>query len=119
MEMKLQNSTPTEDYDGIDYWIDDIPFQRRDREISLTKYGDVSVRYYSHGGETEFAKILADKFLAIYWVFRFTDAEVIVSTKDIKNELQKGNYILRPNNDGTQGAYIKLASLPQKIVRWF
>ena len=104
---------------GIDAWLGGIPFAWRKRRISVTKYGEISIRYSrSNNSKTEYAKILDGSFKPQIYLFEFTDAIVICLTTDIYDRLINRDYIVQSNPDNsTTGCYIKLESIKHLMVK--
>ena len=116
--MVMRLASLTEDSrEGTDVWIGSTPVAFRERNVSLGKYGDISIRYKTLGGKCEYDKIMDGTFKAVLYLFKFTDGIVACSVSDIRKLLQQGRFQVIPNKaDGTSGAYIKIASLPQAVV---
>jgi hypothetical protein len=110
---EFTNSTMKDDMEnGIDGWVDVIPFATRRRNIPVTKWADISIRYSLPSGEdTEFHKIIDGRFKAIFYLFIFDDATIIVRTRDIYTLLKAGKYKIKNNKDDSQGAYISLMDI--------
>lgn len=116
--MVMRLASLTEDSrEGTDVWIGSTPVALRERNVPLGKYGDISIRYKTAGYKCEYDKIMDGSFKAILYLFKFTDGVVVCSVSDIKELLQQGKFQVIPNKtDGTEGAYIKITSLPQSLI---
>lgn len=102
---------------GIDAWVGGIPWAWRKRRISLSEYGEVSIRYSRPTGvKTEFDKLLDGSFEAQIYIFQFTNAVVICLTADLISCLKLKKYTIVPNEDGTKAAYIKLSDLKHLAI---
>ena len=116
MVMKLA-SIVEDNRDGIDAWIKTIPLAIRERNISITKCNQISIRYSTPSGKCEYSKLMDGSFKALFYVFRFTDAILVTSVADIQAILRQGKFDIIPNKGGnTAGAYIDIDCLPQKVV---
>lgn len=95
--------------EGTDYLIEGWRFAHRQRNISIQKYGQISIRYSTQkGNDTEYHKLLSGRFQAVIYMFEFTDAIVICSVADIKDCLLFGKFDIVPNPDSSKGCYINL-----------
>jgi len=111
MEMKLA-SFKEDVENGIDGWIGSLPFAHRVRNISLSKYGEVSIRYSLPSGyDTEYHKLLNGQFKAKLYVFEFTDAYIFCCADELSRCLNNKMFTVQRNPDGSEGCYIKLGIL--------
>ena len=116
MEMKpinLRIANLIEDTEeGTDYLINNWRFAHRQRNISINKYNQISIRFSTRkGNDTEYHKLLNGKFQAVLYLFEFTDAMVVCSVADIKDCLAQGKFDIVPNPDGSKGCYIGLNNI--------
>jgi len=111
--MVMRSASFEEDVqNGIDGWIGNLPFAHRIRNISLSKYGEVSIRYSLPSGyDTEYHKLLDGRFKARLYIFEFTDAYIFCCADELNRCLKNKLFTIQPNLDGTKGCYIKLADL--------
>jgi len=116
MEMK-QASFEEDTQNGIDGWIGNLPFAHRIRNISLKKYGQVSIRYsLPSGNDTEYHKLLNGRFKANLYIFEFTDAYIFCCVDELIQCLKSKLFIVRQNTDGTQGCYININDIAHLML---
>ena len=116
MVMKLADIVE-DSRDGIDAWIGTIPLAIRERNISITKYNQISIRYSTGSGKCEYHKLMDGSFKALLYIFKFTDAILVTSVADIRSILRQGKFdVISNKSDDTAGAYINIDYLPQAVI---
>lgn len=91
----------------VDYSIGTFRIAWRRRRVSVTKYGELSIRYERwNGAKTEYRKIIDGEATPHLFVFEFPDAWVMCSGPVMLKALQDDvGYIGKWNKDGTTRAY--------------
>ena len=120
-DVVCRKATYEEDvHQGIDIWLNDIPFAWRKRRISVTDHKQISIRASrSSGSKTEYQKLLDGDCKAMFYVFEFTDAIVICRVLDIVKCLRNEQFETQENPDGeTSAMYIGLRDVKHLLVNY-
>ena len=116
MEIRLA-SFEEDTQSGVDGWIGNLPFAHRIRNISLKKYGQVSIRYsLPSGNDTEYHKLLDGRFKAMLYIFEFTDAYIVCCVDELFRCLKHKLFATQRNIDGTQGCYISIDNIAHLLI---
>lgn len=104
---------------GIDKWFGSLPVAHRRYRANLDDYNrQISIRYWrSSGVPTEYHKILNGELQSLIYIYEFVDAFVICKMRDIKKKLERKEFHIAYNTDGTTaGAYLTLDKISHFII---
>lgn len=120
-DFKKKIPKPSSFEDDVEFCVDghvgSLPLACRDMDFNWNDYKNISIRCKTKGGgNTEIHKIFDNRCKSLVYVYEFRDVFVICKVRDIKRKLERGEFHVRPNGDGTAGAYMTLNKISHFIV---